>query len=248
MNAIVLPNARPEREQESTSLIQVIERAARDSSIDIDKMERLLAMKERLDAKTAVAAYSTSFAEMQPELPEINERGEIKVENKVRSTYAKFEDINSVVKPILAKHGFGLSFKTSTKDGKATVVAILMHKAGHSEQTDMELAADTSGSKNGVQALGSSIAYGKRYTMNAILNITTRGQDDDGKLGGSGPFITERQVADLDALVSEHGGNKNKLCKYLKVGSFSQIPAKDYDSVVAEVRRLAGAAAEARQK
>jgi len=246
MNAIIVDER--VRERESTSMVQVIERAARDPSIDIDKMERLLAMKERLDAKAAVEQYNAAFAEMQPELPEITERGQIKVGDQVRSTYAKFEDINAVVKPILAKHGFGLSFKTATKAGKAEVTAILMHRAGHREETSMELDADTSGSKNGVQALASSISYAKRYTANAILNINTRGEDDDGKLGGGGPFITDKQVADLDALVSEHGGNKSKLCKYLKIGSFSQIPAKNYDAVVAEVKRLATVAAEARSK
>jgi hypothetical protein len=237
MNAIIVPNARPEREEQSTSLIQVIERAARDSSIDIDKMERLLAMKERLDAKTAVEAYSADFALMQPELPEITEKGEIKVENKVRSTYAKFEDINAVVKPILAKHGFGLSFKTSTKDNKVTVVAVLMHRGGHSERTEMELGADTSGSKNGVQALGSSISYAKRYTMNALLNITTRGQDDDGQ--NAGPKISEEQLADLMALIEEKGGNKGRLLKYWKLKSFGDLPACNYAIAVEEVKAFA---------
>lgn len=246
MNAIVIPNARPEREEQSTSLIQVIERAARDSSIDIDKMERLLAMKERLDAKTAVEAYNADFAAMQPELPEITEKGQIKVNNEVRSTYAKFEDINAVVKPILAKHGFGLSFKTSTKDSKATVVAILMHRGGHSEQTEMELGADTSGSKNGVQALGSSISYAKRYTMTAILNITTRGQDNDGATAG--PRISEGQLADLMALIDEHGGDKARLLKYWKLKSFGDLPACNYAIAVEEVKALAAQRAEAKSR
>lgn len=246
MNAIIVDDR--VRERESTSIVQVIERAARDPSIDIDKMERLLAMKERLDARTAVEAYNSAFAEMQLKMPEIDENGKIKVNETVRSTYATFEDINAVVKPILAQHGFGLSFRTTTKINKVETTAILMHRAGHREETSMELDADTSGSKNGVQALGSSVSYGKRYTMCAILNITTRGLDDNGHRGGVGPFITDKQVADLDALVSEHGGNKIKLCNYLKVGSFSQIPAKNYNSVVAEVKRLATVAAEARGK
>lgn len=245
MNAIIVPE---ERARESTSIVQIIERAARDPSIDIDKMERLLAMKERLDAKLAVEAYNTAFAEMQPELPEIDERGQIKVNETVRSTYAKWEDINAVIKPILAKHGFGLSFRTSTKSGKADVTAILMHRAGHREETSIELDADTSGSKNGVQALGSSVSYGKRYTATAILNITTRGLDDDGKRAGDGPTISESQAADLKKLITEHGGNLNKLLTYFKIRSLDQIPAKNYEWAVAEVKRLAKAAAEARSK
>ena len=43
--------------EQSTSLIQVIEKAAMDPNVDIDKMERLLAMKERIDAKQSEAEF-----------------------------------------------------------------------------------------------------------------------------------------------------------------------------------------------
>lgn len=249
MNTVIDMSAVSERKEltqtsEATALIAVIERAARDSSVDIEKMERLMAMHERIVARQAAEAYNVAFAEMQPELPEIDERGQIKVGDEVRSTYSTFEDINKVVKPILKKHGFGISFKPVTKDNRASVTTILMHRRGHREETVMELAADTSGSKNGVQALGSSISYAKRYSMCGILNITTRGQDDDGRRGGSGPLITEKQAADLNALVTELGGNKGKLLKYLRLKSFEEIPACNFDHIVSEVKRFAAARAE----
>lgn len=242
MNAIIVSDERV-RERESTSMIQVIERAARDSSIDIDKMERLLAMQERIVARGAVEAYNAAFSEMQLEMPEIDEHGKIKTgsgdQAQVRSTFAMFEDINVVVKPILAKHGFGLSFRTATTANKAKITAILMHRAGHREETDMELDADTSGGKNGVQALGSSISYGKRYTMCAILNITTRGLDDDGKRAGVA--LNEKQIAELDSLVTKRGGNKAKLMSYLRLKSFAEVPACNFEHVKAEINRIADA-------
>ncbi len=242
MNAIIVPeDQRREARGESTSIIQVIERAARDPGIDIDKMERLLAMKERLDARAAVEAFNTAFAQMQIEMPEIDERGQIKVNDVVRSTYATFEDINAVVKPVLTKYGFGLSFRTATKEKKVEVTAILMHKAGHREELSMELDADTSGSKNAVQALGSSISYAKRYTMSAVLNITTRGLDDDGRKGGAGPMLTDEQVKELDELISKRGGNKAKLMNYLRLRSFAEVPACNFEHVKAEIIRAADA-------
>ncbi len=39
---------------------------------------------------------------------------------------------------------------------------------------------DQSGSKNAIQGAGSSVAYGKRYTLCAILNIVTNGDDRNG--------------------------------------------------------------------
>lgn len=166
---------------ESAAIIQVIERAAMNPNVDIDKMERLLQMQERIMERNAKGAYAAAFAMMQPELPEIPEKG--KGHNSV--SYALWEDINDLVIPVTSKHGFGISFRTGrTQDGKVTVTCILSHREGHSEETTMELPLDTSGNKNAVQAVGSSTSYGKRYTAQALLNLRSRGEDDDGKSGG----------------------------------------------------------------
>lgn len=162
---------------ESAAIIQVIERAAMNPNVDIDKMERLLEMQERILSRNAKAAYAAAFARMQPDLPEIPERG--KGHNSV--SYALWEDINDLIKPVISKHGFGISFQTGREGPNITVTAILTHCEGHSEQTTMVLPVDTSGSKNAVQAVGSSTSYGKRYTASALLNLTSRGEDDDGK-------------------------------------------------------------------
>lgn len=162
---------------DTTALIQMIERVAMTPEIDINKMERLLEMQERIMARNAKNAFAADFAAMQPELPEIPERGK----GHGSITYALWEDVNELVKPVLAKFGFGISFRTGREGDRVTVTAILTHKAGHSEETAMELAPDQSGSKNSVQAIGSSTSYGKRYTAAALLNLTSRGEDDDAK-------------------------------------------------------------------
>jgi len=61
-----------------------------------------------------------------------------------------------------------------------TVTATLSHSTGHDVTTSMSGGADTSGSKNAIQALGSSVSYLKRYTASALLNLTSHGSDDDG--------------------------------------------------------------------
>ena len=170
----------------SASMLAVIERVATDPNADIDKMERLLQMHERMLDRQASAEYTAALAAMQPELPSIKERGRIKNNSgQVQSTYALWEDINHAIKPVLQKHGFALSFRTLTEDKQVRVTGVLAHKGGHSEQTEILLPADTSGAKNGVQSVGSSVSYGKRYAASALLNLTTHGEDDDGLLGGT---------------------------------------------------------------
>ena len=46
----------------------------------------------------------------------------------------------------------------------------------------MEVQADKSGSKNVIQAVGSAVTYGQRYTLIGALGITTADEDIDGRL------------------------------------------------------------------
>lgn len=179
-------------QSESAAILSVIERMATNPEIDPDRIERFIALKERMDKETARKAFAAALAEMQAEMPEIEERGQIdygkknaSAEEKSGPTYALWEDINAAIKPVMAKHGFALSFRTGqTSDGKVTVTGILSHREGHQEETTMVLMHDSSGGKNAVQAIGSSTSYGKRYAASALLNLTTRDgleRDDDGE-------------------------------------------------------------------
>ena len=180
MNAVI----KNEPEPEGATLLAVISRAASDPNVDIGKMERLMAMHERMLAQQAVVAFNESLSDMQDKLPSVGERGGIKDRNgNVQSTYALWEDINQAIKPVLQKHGFALSFRTDCAEG-ISVTAVLSHKGGHREETTIKLPADATGSKNAVQAVASSVSYGKRYTAGALLNLTSHGEDDDGLKAG----------------------------------------------------------------
>lgn len=171
----------PAIRSESEHLVLMFERLAKDPAVDVVKLEKLIEMQERIIRHNARAEFYAAFAEMQGQLPSISERGEIVVQGQVRSTYARDEDITEAVRPILKEYGFALSFRNEFTDaGKLRIIGVLSHRGGHTEQDQFICEADTSGSKNAIQALGSSRSYGKRYTTISLLNISTRGTDDDG--------------------------------------------------------------------
>lgn len=203
-------------------MMAMIDRAARDPAVDIDKLERLMAMKERHDAQEAQREFDNAMADMQPKLPSIGERGNA----AGRYTFALWEDINSVVKPILQQHGFALTFRTSFVDGVA-VTGVLSHRAGHREETSITLPADGSGNKNAVQAVASSVSYGKRYTASALLNLTTHGEDDDAYKAVE-ESITEAQEIQLSEMLEATGSDKAKFLKFFKVNGLSELPAKKF--------------------
>jgi hypothetical protein len=230
---------------EGLALLQVIERASRDPNVDIDKMERLIAMRERMRLVDAETQFSAALAEMQDELPVIEEHGKIDIGRGKPQAYALWEDINEAIKPVLAKHGFSLSFKTGEAENRVTVTGVLRHRAGHREETTMKLPIDTSGSKNAVQAVGSSTSYGKRYTAAALLNLTSRlpeDRDDDGNAAGI-RLISEQQMAEIQSLIDATDTDIAKFCGYMKVDALVNIAAKDFDRAMTALRNKKGAKA-----
>lgn len=181
-------------QSDTVGFLQMIERASRDPSVDIDKMERLLQMHERMLNRDAETKFNAALAKMQIELPEIPEKGAIKNKSGgVQSTYMLWEDLNKIIKPILSRHGFALTFRTGNLEKAIVVTGILSHEAGHSVSSTMHLPIDDSGSKNSVQGLGSSTSYGQRYVARALLNLTSRGEDNDGG-GGSNAKTMDADV------------------------------------------------------
>jgi hypothetical protein len=228
---------------DAASIMEVISRAAADPNTDVDKLERLLGMYERISERNAKAAYSSALAEMQPKLPIITERGKISTDKgvTVQSRYALWEDINEAIGPHLAEHGFALSFRTGVAlDGKITVTGVLSHRDGHQEETTITLPHDSSGSKNAVQAVGSSTSYGKRYTAQALLNLTSRGEDDDGRKGGAPSTITEEQAGELQALMEDVGADRGRFLAYFRVQALGDIPAAKFKDALAalEAKRV----------
>ncbi len=189
---------------DAPTIMAVIARAASDPNTDVEKLSRLMDLYERISDRNAKGAYLSALADMQPELPVIEERGEIEIRGDVQSTYALWEDVNDAIKPVLHNFGFGLSFRVGTAtDGRITVTGVLSHREGHQEETTITLPHDSSGSKNAVQAVGSSTSYGKRYTAMALLNLTSRGEDDDGQSGGKLPSAHAAKKTDMGRRCAE---------------------------------------------
>lgn len=225
-------------------LLSVIERAARDPSVDIDKMERLIEMQERVQRRNAEIAFNAALSDMQPNLPVVDERGGIKGrDGKVQSTYALWEDINEAIKPHLAAHGFGLRFRVERDGDNISVTGILSHRDGHKEETTLTLPSDTSGSKNAVQSIGSSTSYGKRYTAAALLNITTTGEDDDGNKAGALHAISVTQYNSLLSEIARVGSNNDAFAAYLKsqkklaTDDLSDLPVQHFEFAMTALKQ-----------
>ncbi len=223
---------------ENAAVMAIIERAALNPDVDAAKMDQLFALQEKVLARNARTAYFRALAEMAGALPAVAEKG--KGHNQTK--YAKWEDIQAKITPVLGRHGFALSFRTKVEDKVIRITAILAHREGHLEENELLLPADTGPGRNAVQAVGSSITYGFRYTACALLNIQTGVTDDDGAAGGGSTTISDEQVVRLQTLIQNAGANPEKFLQHMKVESLETMPADRFDAAIAALNRKKEAA------
>lgn len=247
----VMPAAAPQVSMsEPASIINLIERAARDPAVDIDKMERLMAMRDRMLEREAKIAFDVAFAEMQPKLPVIERKGRISGESKrtgdkLNQAFGRWEDISPAVVPVLSAHGFGIRFEQLQVKGEdntiRTRITCFISHSGHRESAYFDLPLDTSGSKNNVQAYGSTASYGRRYSAMLALNIVTRGEDDDANASGGGELVNEDQIEKIRSLIVEVAADIPKFCKYMKVARIEDIPAAKFKDAITALEAKRGA-------
>jgi hypothetical protein len=198
---------------------------------DIDVLEKLMNLQERYEANQARKAFDAAVAEAKAEIKPIvrNAKGH----NEKR--YADFAAIANAVDPIISKHGLSYRFRTSQSD-KIAVTCILSHKSGHYEETTLAGPADTSGNKNAIQSIGSTLTYLQRYSLVQALGLAAS-NDDDGSAAGAGEAISLEQVEQLVALADEVSADKEAFCRYFKVGGLAEISTKDFPRAIAALNK-----------
>ena len=193
---------------------------------DIEVLEKLMALHERWEKNQARKDFDEAVAAAKAEIPPITKNRE--GHNSKR--YADFAAIAKIVDPIIARHG--LSYRFRTKQGeRIDVTCILSHRAGHSEETTLCGPPDTTGSKNAIQAIGSTLTYLQRYSLVQMLGLASS-EDDDGRSAASTTTIDAQQAQNLRDYIRGAGASEAKFLKWAKVEKIEDIPADLYDSCV----------------
>jgi len=227
----------------SDAILQIIERVATNPQADIDKMERLMEMRERIIQRDAEMAFNVAMAEAQSKVRRI---GADSSNPQTRSKYASYAALDKVLRPIYTDAGFSLSFDTGEGAPPDFVRAVcyVSHNAGHSRTYHLDMPADGKGAKGGdvmtkTHATGSAMSYGMRYLLKMIFNVAVGEDDDDGNGAGAGPKITAQQAADIECLAGEVKADVPAFLRYLsktgkvKIDSIAAIPAVMHKDAIA---------------
>lgn len=221
-------------ENQNTTVLNIIQQAAKNPDVDIDKMERLLQMQERIMDKQSEQSFNIAMKVVQEQIPSVLKN---KTNTQTNSKYADLEAINNAINPVITKNGFSISFGTdqSPLEKHYRITGIVSHVDGHSRTYQVDIPQDDAGikgtkNKSNTHAFGSSMSYGRRYLNLLIWNIST--SDDDGNLAGAGELITESQVKELQTLIDETETDIQQFCKFQKIKSLTNMPLNQFGKAI----------------
>jgi len=190
-------------------MIQMIQRCAADPAVDVDKMERMMTMHERIVDRSAAAAFNAAMVRAQGRIKPVVRDS---LNTHTNSYFANLEAIDRQATPIYTAEGLALSFGTedSALAGHVRVVCDVMHELGHVKRYKVDLPLDGAGArgnanKTGVQAHGSTYSYARRYLTVLIFNVTIVNEDNDGNYTDPEPQQASAQAAQQDQQSAEPG-------------------------------------------
>ena len=211
---------------QSLSPIEMI-KELKASGLEVADMKEMLALQKEYEAHEAKKAYNIALAEFKAEDILINKDSTVSY-GDTSYNHATLGNIVGIAVPFLSKHGFSHRWSMEQFDGGMIRVTFhLTHKGGHSETTSLQSGADQSGGKNSIQAIASTVSYLERYTFLGGTGLATVDQDNDGAGAGEDDIerISEKQVADLMALIDEVGADGTQFLKVCKVEKWEFLPA-----------------------
>lgn len=229
-------------------MVAMIERIAMDPTIPIDRLEKMLAMKERMEDRArededrqAKKAYFAAMSKCQSEIPVVIKRQENK---HTKSNYADLAAIEQEAMPVIHQHGFAVSFQPGgyNDKGEQRILWEISHEGGHSRNGVGEIPVDGAGAQGTVnktktQAFGSTATYGRRYLLCMLFNISTGDDKDGNKIKESAGSIDDKQIAALRALLEETGSDVERFCHYFKIDALPDLPVEEFNRAIQSLEK-----------
>jgi len=204
----------------------------------IEQMQQLMDLQERYEANAARKAYMQAMTAFKAEPLTVVKNKEVGF-GKTSYSHATLASVVDAVVHALSKHGLSHQWRTEqSSDDKAwiTVECTITHEAGHSESVKLSAPTDTSGSKNAIQAIGSTVTYLQRYTLMAITGLAAKDMDDDGVAAG---VDDPNRQAWLDAIEACASADELKARKAEMVTAYnSHVPKALIDAYNARLRAV----------
>lgn len=192
------------------------------TSENVEALSKLADLYSRMEAQRAEREFAAAFARLQASIPAIEATRAVPDRNgAVRFTFAPYEEIMRAVQPVLAEHGFSLSFNMEQDGARLIAACTLTHSGGFSRTNRFGVRIGNGPPQtNEAQADGSARSYAKRYALCDCLNIII---DRDSDARSEGDVIDPATATKLEEAVRQLVLDPAKVLKLADAPSFDQI-------------------------
>ena len=223
--------------QAGRSPAELISEALKNNA-NLEQLEKLLALRERWEAGEARKAYHVAMADFKANPPKIEKDKKVSFgtsSGKTSYNHASLANVTDKINKELSKYGLSASWKTQ-QNGTISVTCKITHVKGHSEETTLSASADTSGSKNSIQAIGSTITYLERYTLLALTGLATYDMDDDAQAAGV-ELIDEGQQHQIADMLIAKDIKMEKFLAYMKIDKLENMPKTKFQQAMIAIEK-----------
>lgn len=143
---------------------------------------------QSLRYSSSIASLTGALAKAQGEFGKVLKDITAKIQTKNGGSYSyQYADLPSVLEAIrkpLSDHGLAIMQPTSCNGDKVNITTILSHESGEWISSSLVLPVEPNNERQPfVQAVGSTVTYGKRYALCGLLGISSEADDDGNNTG-----------------------------------------------------------------
>lgn len=201
------------------------------NNAELDKLEKLMELQTQYEKKEAEKAYNKAMAKFKADPPEIIKSKKVQFKS-TKYNHADLGEAVTLINKKLSEYGLFASWDIEQEE-RVKVTCIIKHELGHSEQTSFKASPDTSGSKNNIQSLGSTVTYLQRYSLFAITGLIPVDLDDDGASAeAKDDPISEEQIANITALCEEVDANMKDFYNFFEIKEIAELPSEKYSQAI----------------
>jgi hypothetical protein len=180
-------------------------RIAVSQNADLDQLTKLMDLQERWERNEARKAYVAAMNAFKAEPTRIVKNKHVHFDTQKGPNdynHATLDHVCDQVIGGLSKHGISHRWKVEQSGEWIKVTCVLTHALGHAEETTLMGAPDATGSKNSIQAVGSTVTYLQRYTLLAATGLAAANTDTDGRAPASSTAIPANRVEEMTGELS----------------------------------------------
>ncbi|WP_375652660.1 ERF family protein [Bartonella sp. AP19HLJMH] len=198
---------------EQTAMERILNRAL-ENDVDMDRLERLIALREKEIERQNYERFASDLSNMQIEYQKIQKNS---TNTHTNSQYATLDQYIDAVKNTLAKHRFALfsRIKEQSSDNIIIEMTLTTHPSGNKISTEGKFPYDTKGCKSNIQSVGSAITYARRYLLGMLLNVVSEDDDTDGNPPIKKAF--PQQINEIRRLIVQTQTEEEKILTYVNV-------------------------------